>query len=202
MRRLFQIAVLSFPWVLGALVAAQEPAPADNPTAPMSVEAALARVAQRPPDPQEALAKARQRLTAALTQLDQLLAKSTPKQRQQWQTFLGVATIRGELARPQIDAAALRAIQRRYFENHSGLELPAMVELRRSASDLLTAAEYAQADAPGEVYRHKLDQLKKLLTQLDAHSSDEAAQQAGAIVAWLDPLSEDGAALAKAVRAR
>jgi hypothetical protein len=187
---------------LRPILVAQEPVQGGKDAQSLSIDAALASAAARPAEPQLALAKARKRLAAALEQLEQLLSKSKPDERQQWLTFLGVSTIRDELAKPQVNAAALRDIQQRYFQNQSGLELPAMIAVRRSVSDLLTCAEYAQGPEPEDAYRQKLADVKAKLALLAENPTDEAAQQVGSLVAWLDPLSDEGSALAQAVRSR
>ncbi|HUE72038.1 MAG TPA: hypothetical protein VMP01_14215 [Pirellulaceae bacterium] len=183
-------------------LSAEEASPRTDDRPPQALADALSRAAARPADPQAALARARSGLGTHIDQLDQFLSQSTPQERQQWFAFLGAPTIRDELAKPQVDVIALREIQRRYFQNQSGLELPAVVAVRSSLTDLLTAADYASADSPAEQYRQKLAELEESLAQLDANPSDDAAQHVGQVVAWLAPLSNEGAALATAVRTR
>lgn len=187
---------------VGLTLSAEESRPRTDDHPPQALADALSRAAARPADPQAALATARSRLRAHIDQLDQFLSRSTPEERQQWFAFLGVPTIRDELAKPQADVTALREIQRRYFQNQSGLELPAIVAVRSSLNDLLTAADYAAAESPAEQYRQKLAELEESLARLDANPTDDAALRVGQVVAWLAPLSDEGSALATAVRTR
>ena len=165
-----------------------------------SLAAAFSRAAAKPPDPTAARTAAKERMTEALDQLDQLLSKASPAQRQQWEDFLRVATIREQLGKQAIDLPSLRKVQERYFLDEPGVELPAVLAVRRALADLLIAAEFSQDQAPQALYRQKLSQLEQCVARLDANFSDEAALSVGALAAWLEPLSPEGKELAAAFR--
>ncbi len=194
MHRFFLSATL----LLGLGLFALAPASAHD----AGIQAALQRAVERPPDPQAVLAVARGRLSACIEGLDQLLAKSSPDEARQWRQWLDVPAIRAELSAPQANAAALRKIQQRYFQNQHGLELPAMVAVRQSLDDFLTAKDFAAAPSPRELHRQQLAELTECLAALEADPTAANTHRAGALVAWFAPLGEDGAALARAVRSR
>src|SRR5262249_35723393 len=90
----------------------------------------------------------------------------------------------------------------RFCRNQIGLELPPFVSVRRALRGYVAASEYAAAHSPESLLGQRLAELADLTQRLDAAPTQADAHSAGKIVAWLEPLSESGAALAGAVRTR
>jgi hypothetical protein len=67
---------------------------------------------------------------------------------------------------------------------------------------LAAAEEYAAAPSPTDEYRRRLDELRQTLARLDDQPQMSDVRQAGRQIAWLQWLSPEGAAVARAVRAR
>src|SRR5262245_54740296 len=114
---------------------------ADRPT---SVDAdplvkSIQRLAERPADPARTLHTAREKLTASIEQLEQFLAGGGSEAAGRWSNWLGVSTLKQELDRTAPDFGALRSLEERFYENRTGLELPAFVSVRRNLRAFLTA---------------------------------------------------------------
>jgi hypothetical protein len=196
----FRGVVVGFIVLLAPLGLAQEATP--GATAWQELREAIARAAERPPDPQAVLAEARSGLIARLDQLEQFLAGGGEENQRQWAQWLKVSALRQELARPQPDVQTLRAIHARFFQNQAGLELSPVLAVRNGLSEFMTALEFASAPSPADLYRRRLAELEKCLGKLEAEPEVIDAHRAGAIAAWLSPLGENSAKLASAIQAR
>src|SRR5687768_5156085 len=185
------VVALTFALALGA----QPAAGAMN----ASLTAALDRAAQRPPDPQAALAQARNRLAEKIAALDEFLATSGDENARLWKEWLDLPALKTELARAELDEAALENIRGRYYRNQAGLELPAFLDVRHELHGLLAAHEYASMADPQERYQQRLAELSQSLERIEAEPTQAEASRAGAILSWLAPLSDEGAGLAAAV---
>jgi hypothetical protein len=163
---------------------------------------AIEWTAHRPPGPQQALASSYSRLSWAIAGLEHYLARGGYEASHRWQTWLDLPALKAELSQERPDLAALRRIEQRYYRNQPGLELDPFLALRRELRSYIAACDYAALDSPQEHYQQQLAELATLLAQLDAEPSSADADRAGQIVAWLEPLSGEGAQLAAAVRAR
>lgn len=171
-------------------------------TADHGLNAAIRRAAERPPDPQQAVAAARSRLSARIGVLEATLARSGSEIRAGWNEWLQLPAIKTELAGQQPDLAKLRATAAKFYRNQPGLELRAFVAVRQALDGYITALEYAAETAPREAYRLRLDELSRLLDRLQSEADDESARAAGSIIGWIEGLSPEGAGLARAARAR
>ena len=163
------------------------------------LNAALDRAAQRPPDPQAALELARNRLAEKIAALDDFLAASGDRNARLWKEWLDLASLKTELARAELDEAALENIRARYYQNQAGLELPAFLAVRHELHGLLAAREYATMADPQEQYQQRLAELSQSLARMESAPTHSEASRAGAILSWLAPLSDEGAELAAAV---
>lgn len=190
-------------WLIAALgspaLAADEAT--DFSGKPDELRAAIAKAAAHPPDPGQTLATARTRLADSLDELDRTLSASDAENERGWRQWLDVPALRAELAKTDVNAAALKSLERRYYQNQPGLELPVLVAVRQRLGEFLTAWEYASADAPHELFRRRLKELEQCQARLAREASDADAQRAGLTAAWLAPLGEEGRAVASAMRA-
>jgi hypothetical protein len=167
-----------------------------------TLDAAIRRAAERPPDPNQAVAAAKVRLTARIRELEATLARSGAAARDGWNKWLDLPALKAELARPEPDVATLSATEDRFYRNQPGLELRSFVAVRRELGAYLAALEYAADPSPADAYRQRLTELSGLLLQLQSQPNDDAARSAGTIIGWAEALGPDGAALARAIRNR
>ncbi len=183
--------------ILMALAAAE--AVAAETTA---IQAAIETAAERPPDPRQVIAEARTRLLATLDHLERLLAACEPGIRRGWSEWLKLPELKAELARARPNVGLLREISQRLDGGHPGLELSPFLAVRRALAGFLAAQEYASAESPRDLYASRLAELSQRLARLEAEPQSAHAARAGELVAWLQWLSPEGAAVARAVRAR
>jgi len=106
------------------------------------------------------------------------------------------------LQRAPPDAATLDMLHDRFYHNEPGLELPVFGAVRRELRGYLAAQHYATGDSPTALYERRLTELAECLERLEAAPAEPDAHRAGRIMAWMEPLSDGGSALAGAVRAR
>lgn len=165
-----------------------------------AIQQAVRDAAQRPPEPAAAVAAALARVKASVEKLETFLATGGAQTQRGWSQWLDLPALQAELARSEPDVAALRSLERRYYENQPGLEKPQFVAVRHDLRGYLTAREYAAAGAPPELYRQRLEELADRLIRLDTDYDEAEAHSAGALVAWLEPLSSEGDALADKIR--
>jgi hypothetical protein len=167
-----------------------------------AVQAAIRAASHRPPDPQQSLAAARTRLLASIEQVERFLAGGGPETGRGWSEWLRLPEIKAELARPMPSAQLLSEIRERMDAGQAGLEMPPLVALRRALSGFVAAQQFASAKSPAGEYRRRAAELSQSVARLEVapHSAD--AQLAGETAAWLEFLSPEGAAAARAVRGR
>jgi hypothetical protein len=178
-------------------LSAKERAPEPAST---KVAEALAKAAQRAPEPRIAVAATHTRLTTSIQKLEEFLKGHGAEIHQGWTTLLQVPTLKAELAQPRPSTAVLESLSRGFYQNHLGLERPAFLTVRRELRGYLTAREYAAAQHPTQLYRERVEELQERLTRLDAEFDEANAHRAGELVAWLEPLSTEGQSLSAAVR--
>ena len=165
-----------------------------------SVEAALQRAADRPPEPQAALRAARERLKGSLQQLEQFLQPVGKDLYDGWDQALDLSGLGAEVLRQDADVAFLQAADERFHQNYAGLELPQFLKVRRDIHRCIAAIEYAAAEDPPKRYQERISELQYKLTRLDVDFDAADCHRAGTLVAWLEALSEEGAAAARAIR--
>jgi hypothetical protein len=164
------------------------------------LRSAARQLALQPPDPAATIQAAREKLLVSLRNLEQFLAGGGSQTAARWSDWLGVATIRQELARPNPDLEALRAIEERFYQNEIGLELPQFLQVRRQLHGYLTATQYAALDSPQELYGRQLAELEEYLARLAVAPNDDDAHRAARLLAWVQPLNDRGDALAREAR--
>ena len=164
--------------------------------------ASIQRLAQRPTDPARAVDAARERLLASIGQLEQFLAGGGSGIASRWSQWLRVSALKAEIASGEPDIGALRSIEERFYQNQLGLELPVFVAVRRELRAFLAASAYATADLPQELYHQRLAELSECLARLAAQPAETDANRAGSILAWLESVNADSAALARDARER
>ena len=168
----------------------------------VTVEAALQRAADRPPQPEAALRGARERLRGSLQRLEQFLKPAGSDLYVGWDQTLHLSGLRAELSRQNADLAVLRAAEERFHQNHAGLELPQFLSVRRDIRGYIVAHEYANAENPQELYQQRLTELQYKLSRLDVDFDAADCHRAGTLVAWLEALSDEGTTAARAIRAQ
>ena len=166
------------------------------------LHSAILLAAERAPDPALVVTAARARLTANLARLEQFLAGGGEPAAGRWSQWLRLPELRALATTPQPDRAALEDIQGGFQRNQHGLELPEFTAVRTSLRGLLAAAEYAEADAPSELFAQRMAELDDLATRLSRQPTSLDSQRAGALLAWLEALSDETAPLARQMRAR
>jgi hypothetical protein len=166
------------------------------------LESAIARASEQPPDPRLVIAAARTRLVAAIDELERFLTGSSPEASRGWNEWLKLPQIKVELARPEPDIQTLREIAKGHYAGQAGLELPPFLALRRSLRGLISAEEYGAAESPSDEYRSRLNELAECVARLEQQTDQADAHRGGVILGWIENLSDDGAGLARAIRAR
>jgi hypothetical protein len=170
---------------------------ANNTTSLMS---SIEQLAQRQPDGPQALQAARLRLASSIERLEQFLSSGTSQTGARWSQWLDLDILRQQLATDAPDMTVVRPIEERLYQNHSGLELPAFVAVRRDLGALRTASEYALSKSPAELYQQRLSDLAACLQRLAEQPTFVDGHQAGQTLGWLEALDENGAALAADMR--
>lgn len=186
---------LSLSLVLPLAAADRAPQPAAA-----AVAEALTKAAQHAPEPKSTVTAAHARLTGSIQKLEQFLTSHGPEIHRGWTTLLHVPTLKAELAQPRPNTTVLQSLSAGFYQNHLGLERPAFIAVRRDLRGYLTAREYAAGNSPQALYRQHVTELEERLTKLDSEFDEANSHRAGELVAWLEPLSDDGRALAAAVR--
>lgn len=187
---------------LAACLALPASSPAQSVPDAASLQLSIVWTAERAPDPQHVVSASYARLSQAVAQLEQFLALGTADTYRGWQSWLDLPALKAELSREAPDLAALRDIEDRYYQNQPGLEMEPFVALRRELHGYIAARQYASADAPQELFRQRLAELAECLARLESEPQGADAHRAGQLLAWLEPLSDDAARLAAAVRVR
>jgi hypothetical protein len=168
----------------------------------LAAQESLAAAADNPPDPGEAVADVHERLRGSLDQLQSYLRASGVKVSQSWDKLLDLPGLQAELGRSDPDTALLGAVEQRLRQNHRGLELPPFLALRGALRDYRVAHEYASAERPQELYRERVAELRDCLSRVEFSFSELDHHRAGSVLGWLEPLSDEGDAAARQVRAR
>ena len=168
---------------------------------PDPIREALASASQ-PPDPDQTLAAAQERLTRRLDELERFLARGGPDTSRGWSDRLGLIELRAAIQSDKPDSAQIRDIERRFYRNDPGLEMPRFLVVRDSLGGYLAALEYAAAPSPAELYRERLGQIEACIDRLESQPADADATQAGQLLDWVAHLGPDGRRLADVVRAR
>jgi hypothetical protein len=162
----------------------------------------IQRLAERPPDPTEAVQAARGRLTSRIDELEKFLAGGGVEAANRWSTWIGLPSLKAELALSELDDAELKSIEERLFQNQPGLEAQPFVAVRHELLGLRSAKEYASAASPPELFRESIAELAECVERLSANPQAADAFRAGVLLAWLEPLSDETAKLAGMLRAR
>jgi hypothetical protein len=176
--------------------------PAAAGEASAAIEAALQRAADRPPDPHATLAATRERLGGSLRRLAQFLKSAGGDVYHGWDQTLALSVLANELSRQDADRSVLHAAEQRFHQNHAGLELPQFLHVRRDIRSYLAALEYAASEDPSMLYQERISELQYKLTRLDVNFDAADCHRAGTLVAWLEALSGEGAAAARAIRSK
>lgn len=192
-----------FSLVVVACMAARSPA-AEEPVAGdlASLRQQIVQAAEPPPDPNLASESARLRLLASIERLERFLAGGGPEGALAWAQWLELPALHEQVNRPESEVAILESIQRRYYQNQAGLELAPFVAVRNDLRGYLIAREYARHEQPYDLFRGRLTELSQCLERLEVEPTSADAQQAGRLIAWIEPLSPAGPSIAAAVRAR
>src|SRR5438874_2014532 len=85
------------------------------------LRSSIQRLAERPADPAQAAAAARQRLISSIEQLEHFLAGGGSEIASCWSAWLGLAALKEQLAVQQPDRDALQTIEERLYQNQVGL---------------------------------------------------------------------------------
>jgi hypothetical protein len=186
----------------GLLLTGSGWARANEPTRDGGLASIMAAAAQAVPPAAETLAAARRRLAVKAEELGEFLAGGGQETESRWRQWLGLAELEIQLNAPQPDPAELQELLERFCENQTGLELPVFVAVRQELRRYASAAEFVASGDCEELYRRRLAELTECLARLDEMPREEDAHRAGCLVAWFEELSDDGARLAAAVRAR
>ncbi len=165
-----------------------------------SLISSIEQLAQRPPDGQQALHTARQRLSSSVDRLEQFLSGGKSEAAARWSQWLDLATLRRQLAADRPDLTVLKPIEQRLYQNQPGLELPAFLSARRDLSAFRTAAEYAISNSPEQLYQERLSELADCLNKITERPTYVDGHRAGKTLSWLEALDENGAALAGDMR--
>ena len=183
--------------VFGQAAGAVDAAPAGSLA---SIQPALEAAANRPPNPRLVTTTTRGQLSSSISRADQFLAASGAEIHRGWSEWLRLGLLKEEVAKAQPDREVLRDISRGWDAGYAGLEMSPLLGLRRSLASFLAALDYAAAPAPQAEYQLRLEELAECLARLDSEQGPGDAHRAGAIVAWLEALSPEGAAIARSVR--
>jgi hypothetical protein len=190
------VVVLATTWS----AAAREPANGPEP-----LLQAIEQLKDRPVDPTVAVEEARERLLSSIQNLEKFLAgggkpdaKSETLER--WSQWLGLPALKQQLAGPAQDLNALRSIEERLYQNHTGLELPVFLNVRRDLRAYLVAQEYATSASPDQLFHQRVSELAQCISRLNVQPNESDAHQVGKLLVWLESLNDEGASLAQSAR--
>ena len=163
---------------------------------------ANAAKAEFQPLPGDHAAKALAKLRASAQTLDKALAKTSADNGAKWRTYLEWDAVKAELAKSDaVDAAVLRRVASRLFQNYGSLEQTAFTSVRDDLAAYLAAATNAGDADLATKYTAQLDRLIEQLPQYDTTPTFELRQQIGQILGWLEN-AQQAPTLIAAVRAR
>lgn len=166
------------------------------------IRESLARMAEQPPDASRSLLAVRQRVLDRIDRLEEALASAGGESSRRWSEWIDLPRLKAEVQSPAPVAAVLEQIAERFYGGQPGLEASPFVALRSDLRGLIAAREYAAAESPHELYRRRAAALAECLDRIQAACDNDDTHRAGVLLAWLEPLSDEGAQLAQAVRTR
>src|SRR5262245_33418348 len=166
-----------------------------------SIRQSLVRLAEQPPDVAQALQAAQKRVLDRIDLLEQALAGTGDEASRRWSELIDLPRLRAEAQSPAPSDVILEELAERFYGSQTGLEASPFLAVRSELRGLIAAREYAASDSPHELYRDRALALAECLNRIRAAGNDDI-HHAGVLLAWLEPLSEEGAQLAQAVRGR
>ncbi len=181
------LVALSWAPAQSAAQSSTTPAHEESATAPDLVAMTLAAKEDFHPLPPNRLAKAQQRLQAAIRQLDGFLATGTKENAVRWRQYLRWDEMNAELEKPDgPNMKRLGQILGVYYRNFTSLEHPSFMELRASLSDYRIVYTIANDRQMAERYAKQLDRLADLLVKFDQKPTLDRSQAIGTLVRWLE----------------
>jgi len=132
------------------------------------------------------VARRRQVLQRAMSQLDQTLARSRPGYAQGWKAYLRWDELNQSLASDETaDPAALRVVLERFRRNNAGLELPKFLQVRDRLSDYIEALESTREAKLQDNYTSAIDDLAKRVEEYEASPTGLNGPEIGRTLGWL-----------------
>jgi hypothetical protein len=182
--------------------AAGPSAPQGPATTEQLIALATAAKEQFHPLPGDLAAKAHTKLKASVLALDRALAKTAPDNATRWREYLEWEALKAEVAKAdEADAAVLRRVAAKFFQNYGSLEKPVFTTVRDDLTAYLVASANGADTALAEKYVARLDRLIEQLPQYEATPSADLRHQIGQDLGWLEN-AQQAPGLIAAVRRR
>jgi hypothetical protein len=145
------------------------------------------------------VARAKQDLSAALKDLDRLLARAGVREAGRWKKYLRWEELEAQLAAPQPDRSVLVPIAAQYFQNEKGLDLPAFLAAREALDRYADAILFSTDPNVQKFYADNLEELAKRLETYVKQPKTDDAIAIGRSLGWLQRFGQ-AQGVAEAVR--
>ena len=138
------------------------------------------------PLPENNVVQRRNQLLQALSQLDQLLARSRREYAAGWKQYLKWEALQTSLSSDQAaDVDLLSDVYDRLRRNNNGLEKPQFLQVRDRLHDYLAAVQLAGEGNLQDNYVAALDSLGKRIEKYEASPTGNDGPEIGRTLAWL-----------------
>lgn len=136
----------------------------------------------------------RERLTKAVDNLRQLLAKAKPEDAASWKEAVKWEQLESQLAATdaQPDLKTLQAIEESFRQDIAGLEQDEFIAVRQALDKYVSAALFASSDESKKFYETYLDTLAERLTAYAQEPKAEDAIAIGKLLGWMERYGQAG----------
>lgn len=130
---------------------------------------------------------ARERLDAAVEDLEKMLSRSTPENRDAWKKFLHWDLLEQQLAAEEVNPVVLIEVSKRFKRNEAGLEKYTFRKLRKAIEDYANIAYYAlpsQQERLQGSFDKGLDELEHAISEYSDNTSANYAERVNRFVRY------------------
>ena len=118
------------------------------------------------------IAESKQKLQAAMSELDRQLMRHGEGHASAWKDYLNWSDLQAQMESESPDRKVLSELARRFLMNHAGLELKVFTDVRQSILDYANALYYGTGTIAKRTYDSRLKIIKSALAKLK-ESHDE-----------------------------
>jgi|GEM_PF-5629581 len=133
------------------------------------------------------VAAARERLDAAVDDVEQLLSRGTDENRDAWKRFLHWDVLEQQLAAKEVNPVVLMSVSKRFKRNEPGLELYTFRKLRKAIEDYANIAYYSlpvQQERLKDSFDKGLAELEHALSEYRGDTSANYAERVNRLVRY------------------